>query len=113
MEPKPPARLFQLTSRHGAKWCIKVYTALMAKTEKSIRRSVSLPARVARQVEALAEHRKVSASRVLVELIETGINTKENEKKRFFELADRLAQTPDAKKREHLKKELARLTFGE
>jgi hypothetical protein len=34
-------------------------------------------------------------------------------KKRFFDLADRLAHTKDRKEQQRLKEELARLIFGE
>jgi len=34
-------------------------------------------------------------------------------RKRFFDLADRLARSSDAKEHERLKDELARMTFGE
>jgi hypothetical protein len=38
--------------------------------------------------------------------------TKEREKKRLFDLADRLAHSTDSKEQQKLKEELARLTFG-
>jgi hypothetical protein len=57
--------------------------------------------------------KRASENRVLVELIQSGLETKEKEKARFFELADRLARTKDASERAELKEELARLTFGE
>jgi hypothetical protein len=37
----------------------------------------------------------------------------EHEKKRFFDLADRLARSTDGKELQRLKEELALLTFGE
>ena len=42
----------------------------------------------------------------------TGLESKEAEKARFSELADRLAQSKDPGEREQLKKDLARMTFG-
>ncbi len=85
----------------------------MATAEKSVRQSVSLPTRVAKQVKALAKTEKTSASRVLVDLIEAGLASKEAEKERFFALANRLTESADPTEREKLKKELARMTFGE
>jgi hypothetical protein len=85
----------------------------MASTENSVRQSVSLPARLARQVRTLAKNRKTSTNRVLVELIETGIQSKESEKSKFFELADRLSATSDPAERKRIKELLARMTFGE
>jgi len=85
----------------------------MANVEKPIRQSVSLPARLARRVRTLAKNRKTSTNRVLVELIETGIESKEAEKTRFFELADQLSATSDPAERKRIKEILARMTFGE
>ena len=84
----------------------------MPNADKSVRQSVSLPPRVARRVKALAKTEKTSANRVLVELIEAGLASKEAEKERFFALANRLTESPDPTEREKLKKELARMTFG-
>ncbi len=85
----------------------------MARTEKPFRQSVSLPARVARRVRSLARVRRTSASRVLVDLIESGLETKDKEKQRFLLLVERLAQSKDPAEQARLKEELARLTFGE
>ena len=81
--------------------------------EKTVRQSVSLPARIARQVKSLAKTTSTSANRVIVDLIESGIEAREQEKKRFFDLADRLAHSRDTEEQKRLKAELARLTFGE
>ena len=85
----------------------------MTTTEKPLRQSVSLPARLARRVRTLAKNRKTSTNRVLVELIETGIESKETEKSRFFELADQLTLTSDPNERKRIKELLAQMTFGE
>jgi Zn-dependent oligopeptidase len=97
----------------GASWCRLVYSDPISIAEKLVRQSVSLPARVARQVKSLAKPSNKSANRIIVDLIESGIEAREQERKRFFELADRLARSSDAKKHERLKEELARMTFGE
>jgi hypothetical protein len=85
----------------------------MAHSEKSIRQSVSIPARIAKRVRALAKTRRTSANRVLVDLIETGLDSKDSERKRFFALANRLTESTDAEERQRLKEELARMTFGD
>lgn len=82
-------------------------------TEKPVRQSVSLPSRLARRVRTLARDRNTSTNRVLVELIETGIESKEAERLRFFDLADRLSSTSDPGERKKIKDALARITFGE
>ena len=85
----------------------------MAKTEAHQRQSVSLAPRVARRVRALARSRKTSASRVIADLVETGLEAQEAEKRRFFDLADRLTRSDDPEEQGLLKDELARMTFGE
>ena len=90
-----------------------VYLEAVASPTKSVRQSISLPPRIARRVKALAQSRKASANRVLVDLVESGLESMEDEKKRFGTLVDALAATTDAAERKRLKDELARLTFGE
>ena len=85
----------------------------MPVTDKVVRQSVSLPAGVARRVKSLATTTRTSANRVIVELIESGLEAREKEKKRFFEVADQLARSRDAGDQKRLKEELARMTFGE
>jgi len=85
----------------------------MAETDKAIRQSVSIPSSLARRVQTLAKRRRTSASRVIVELIETGLEAREREKRTFFELADRLSRSTDPSEQKRLKEELARMTFGE
>lgn len=85
----------------------------MATIEKAIRKSVTLPAPLAKRVSALAKSRKVSSNRVLVDLVETGMRSKDEEKLRFFELAERLSSSTDAKEQQELKEQLARMTFGD
>ena len=90
-----------------------VYPEAMPKPEKPIRQSISLPPRVARRVKALARTQKTSANRVVVDLIEAGLEGQAQEKKRFFDLADRLVRASNPEEAKRLKEELARMTFGE
>jgi hypothetical protein len=85
----------------------------MATTERPVRQSVSLPARTARRVRTLARTRKTSASRVLVDLIESGLVAKEKERTHYLELLERLRASENAAEQERITAELARLTFGE
>lgn len=85
----------------------------MAQPEKALRRSVTLPSPIAKRVRALAKHENRSSSRVIVELIEAGLDAREQEKKTFFELADRLTTSSDPSEQRRLKRELARMTYGE
>ena len=85
----------------------------MPTAEKPVRQSVSLPPRIARRVRSLAKASRTSATRVLVELIESGLDAREQERERFLDLADRLARSRDPAEQTRLKEELARMTFGE
>jgi predicted DNA-binding protein len=85
----------------------------MPTVERPVRQSVSLPQGIARRVKSLAKSNRTSANRILVELIESGLEAREQERKRFLDLADRLARTRDPEEQRHLKEELARMTFGE
>ena len=85
----------------------------MANTEKPVRQSVSLPARLARRVRNLARAQRTSVSRVLVDLIESGLAAREEEKRRFFDLAGRLRRSEEPAEQARLRGELARMTFGE
>ena len=90
-----------------------VYPDVMSITEKTVRQSVTLPARVARRVKSLAKTSSKSANRIIVDLIESGIEAREQEKKRFFELADRLTRCAIQKSRNVLRKSWPVMTFGE
>jgi predicted transcriptional regulator len=74
---------------------------------------VSLPAPIAKRVNAIARIKKTSANRVIVDLIESGLEAQEEEKKRFFELTDRLMRSKNAGEQRRLKEELAQLVFGD
>jgi metal-responsive CopG/Arc/MetJ family transcriptional regulator len=94
----------------GAKRCIVTF---MAQPERFVRQSISLPAGMARRVKTLAKRERTSANRVIVDLIETGLEAREREKRAFFELAERLANSSNTAEQKRLKEELARMTFGE
>ncbi len=61
----------------------------------------------------MARMRNTSASRVLVDLIETGLKTRESERERFLALARRFKESKDPVESDRLREELALLTFGE
>lgn len=84
----------------------------MSNLEKRVRQSVTLPPGVARRIKALARTRHTSANRVVIDLIEAGLEAQDREKQRFFETADRLMRSSDPKQQKQLKEELARMTFG-
>jgi hypothetical protein len=82
-------------------------------TAKSVRRSVTLPRDIAKQVEAISKQRRLSDNRVLVELIEQGIQAQKEKEKAFFELAQKFREADDPKQVERLGDQLGRFVFGE
>jgi hypothetical protein len=82
-------------------------------TAKHVRRSVSLPTPIAKQVERMAKSQRLSDNRVLVELIELGIEARKQKEKAFFDLAERFRAASDPQQAKRLGDELGRLVFGE
>jgi len=81
-------------------------------TTKQVRRSVTLPAQIAQQVDRLAKRRRLSDNRALVELIEQGIEAAKQKEQAFFELAERFRTSKDADEVKKLGDELGRFVFG-
>ncbi len=80
---------------------------------KSIRRSVTLPPEIDKQVHALAKRRRLSDNRVLIELIEQGIEASKQKEQAFFDLAERFRKASAPAKVKQLGDELGRFVFGE
>ena len=84
----------------------------MPVSNKIVRQSVSLPVNTARQVRRLAKKRRLSANRVIVELVEEGIEAQNRKQQQFFELAERFRAATDSKDVERLGDDLGRMVFG-
>ena len=83
------------------------------KTEaRTVRQSVSLPAKVASQVRTMAKSRRLSATRMLVELIENGIEGEQRKQQAFFDLAERFRNESDPEAAKRLGDQLGRMVFG-
>jgi len=80
---------------------------------KQVRRSVTLPREIAKQVETMSKQRRLSDNRVLVELIEQGIQAQKGKEQAFFALAKRFREASDPKEAEQLGDQLGRFVFGE
>lgn len=52
----------------------------------------------------MAKARRSSASRVIAELVESGLEVQERERERFFELADRLTRSTDSAEQKRSRK---------
>ena len=74
---------------------------------------MTLPKPLAKQVESIASRRRLSDNRVLVELIELGIEASKQKEKAFFELAERFRASKDPIESKQLGDELGRFVFGE
>jgi len=61
----------------------------------------------------MAKRRKLSDNRVLVELIEQGIEASQQKERAFFQLADRFRAASDPEQVKQLGDELGRFVFGE
>ncbi len=84
----------------------------MRASNKIVRQSVGLPAETARRVRSLAKQRRLSANRVIVELVEEGIEAQKRKQKEFFELAERFRTASDPKDIERLGDDLGHMVFG-
>jgi hypothetical protein len=91
---------------------ILVHNGAMRMANKTIRQSVSLPAGVAAQVRSLAKTRRLSANRMLVELIEDGMESQKRKQRQFFDLAERFRGAADPEEAKRLGDELGRMVFG-
>lgn len=84
----------------------------MSTANKPVRQSVRLPAKVAAQVRILAKTRQLSSNRMLVELIENGIEAEKRKQQDFFELAEQFRSATDPKEAKRLGDKLGRMVFG-
>ena len=100
-------------SFHSGALRFSLVHSMTMKRAGTVRQSVSLPAVVAKRVRAIAKTRKLSANRVLVDLIETGLQARESERERFLTLARRFKESSDPKESDRLREELANVIFGE
>jgi len=92
---------------------ILVHNGGMKPQNKTARQSVSLPADVAAKVRSLAKNRKLSSNRMLVELIENGIEAEKRKQHEFFKLAERFRNATDPEEAKRLGDELGRMVFGD
>jgi predicted transcriptional regulator len=85
----------------------------MRTSKKVARQSVGLPADTARKVRSLAKKRRLSANRVIVQLVEEGIEAEKRKQREFHELAERFRAATDPKDVERLGDDLGRMVFGD
>ena len=88
-------------------------TTKLTTRARNVRRSVTLSPEVARKVGTIAKRRRLSDNRVLVELIEEGIEAQKQKEKAFYDLAERFRAANDPKQVKTLGEELGRFVFSE
>jgi metal-responsive CopG/Arc/MetJ family transcriptional regulator len=88
-----------------------VHNGAVKVAEKATRQSVSLPPKLAKQVGSMAKSRKLSKNRMLVELIENGIEAEKRKQQEFFALAERFRNEQDREAANRLGDELGRMVF--
>ena len=93
-------------------YTILVHNGVMWMKNKTVRQSISLPAGVAAQVRSLAKTRRLSANRMLLELIEDGMEAQKSKQQQFFDLAERFRGATDPDEAKRLGDELGRMVFG-
>ena len=89
-----------------------VHNGVMRTARKTVRQSVSLPAPIAAHVRGMAKNRRLSANRMLVELIQNGIEAEQRKQHDFLELAERFRGATDPKEVKRLGDRLGRMVFG-
>lgn len=80
---------------------------------KHVRRSVTLPTQLAERVTRVAKKKRISENRVLVELVERGLEAQKEKEKAFFALAERFRAASDPKEVKQLGDDMGRFIFGE
>ena len=84
----------------------------MKRTSKTMRQSVTLPANVALQVRRVAKTRRLSANRLMVDLIEKGLEAEKRREQEFFDLAERFRGANDPDEIKRLGDEMGKMVFG-
>jgi predicted DNA-binding ribbon-helix-helix protein len=80
---------------------------------KHVRRSITLPRELAKEIDAIGKRRRLSENRVLVELIEQGIDARKQRERAFFDLAERFRAASDPGEVRALGDALGRFVFGD
>jgi hypothetical protein len=71
-----------------------------------------MPPSVAAQVRSLAKARRLSANRMLLELIENGMEAEKRKELEFFELAGRFRNASDPEEVRRLGEQMGQMVFG-
>jgi hypothetical protein len=78
----------------------------------SVRQSVTLPAKLAREVRRVAKERRLTNSRALVELAQRGVEAEAQDRKNLVATYHRFVDEPDPARKGKAGKDLIRAIFG-
>ena len=71
-----------------------------------------MPSSIAVQVRSMARSRKLSANKMLLELIENGLEAERRKQDRFFELAEKFRNATEPAEIKRLGEELGSMVFS-
>jgi hypothetical protein len=91
---------------------VLVHNGAVRSANRTVRQSVTLPAKIAAQVRSLAKARRLSANRILLELIENGMESEKRKQQEFFDLAERFRCAKDPEEIKRLGDQMGRMVFG-
>jgi hypothetical protein len=83
------------------------------KANDTVRQSVTLPSKIAGQIRSMAKKRRLSANRVLVELVEEGSRRESRKRKRSMISQNAFRSTTNPEEAVRLGDQMGRMVFGE
>ena len=79
---------------------------------KGVRKSVTLPAKLATEVRSLARRHRLSSSRMMAELLEEGVAARRQKESSFMDLGKRLRAAEDPEEIQRLGDQFGQMIFG-
>jgi predicted transcriptional regulator len=79
---------------------------------EATRRSITIPSELAAAIDTIAEQRRVTSNRVILDFIHEGIISYQNRRTAFLKLTERFQNSTNPAETERLREELMRMTFG-
>lgn len=89
-----------------------VQNGVMKPAATTVRRSVSVPRSTATAIHRLAKSRNLSENRMIVDLINQGLEAEKRKETEFRELAERFRTATDPEEIQRLGDQLGRMVFG-
>lgn len=89
-----------------------LHNGVMRRVNTPVRQSVTLPANIAAQVRRLAKEQRLSANRMLLELIRNRMQAEKRKQEEFLDLARRFRNATDPAEVDRLGGRMGRMVFG-